>query len=177
MPPFQSSDLVLAVLRLPFPWCGIACIAAFCSLSSSRAACIAAYCPFIQLMGSLFIAGRPCLLSLCWASVVDASTAGHFVSLSNFCSKLHAWVAGKLNRGLSVVDSAAALVSSKGNGASLTEEQRFQAAVLGWCIEWVSPCSGAASTLSESAGGHCCGPHSYVLHRMCPSSESPPWVC
>jgi len=54
------------------------------------------------------------------------------------------WLAGKLNRGLSVVDSAAALVASKENGASLSEEQRFKAAVLGWCIEWVSPCSETA---------------------------------
>lgn len=39
---------------------------------------------------------------------------------------------GKLNRGLSVVDSAAIL-----KGRELTEPEYFQAAVLGWAVEWV----------------------------------------
>lgn len=39
---------------------------------------------------------------------------------------------GKLNRGLSVVDSAAIL-----KGRELTEAEYFKAAVLGWSVEWV----------------------------------------
>lgn len=39
---------------------------------------------------------------------------------------------GKLNRGLSVVDSLKHLKS----GEELTEDEKFLASVLGWCIEW-----------------------------------------
>jgi farnesyl diphosphate synthase len=39
---------------------------------------------------------------------------------------------GKLNRGLSVVDTAAIL-----KGSELSEQEYFRAAVLGWCIELV----------------------------------------
>lgn len=39
---------------------------------------------------------------------------------------------GKLNRGLSIVDSVAIL---KGRG--LTESEYSKAAVLGWAVEWV----------------------------------------
>jgi hypothetical protein len=39
---------------------------------------------------------------------------------------------GKLNRGLSVVDSVAIL-----KGRELTESEYFEAAVLGWSVEWV----------------------------------------
>jgi farnesyl diphosphate synthase len=39
---------------------------------------------------------------------------------------------GKLNRGLSVVDSVAIL-----KGRELTETEYFKAAVLGWAVEWV----------------------------------------
>ena len=39
---------------------------------------------------------------------------------------------GKLNRGLSVVDSVAIL-----KGRELTESEYFKAAVLGWAVEWV----------------------------------------
>ena len=39
---------------------------------------------------------------------------------------------GKLNRGLSVVDSVAIL-----KGRELTESEYFKAAVLGWSVEWV----------------------------------------
>jgi hypothetical protein len=39
---------------------------------------------------------------------------------------------GKLNRGLSVVDSVAIL-----KGHELTESEYFKAAVLGWSVEWV----------------------------------------
>jgi farnesyl diphosphate synthase len=39
---------------------------------------------------------------------------------------------GKLNRGLSVVDSVAIL-----KGRDLTEAEYFKAAVLGWSVEWV----------------------------------------
>ena len=40
---------------------------------------------------------------------------------------------GKLNRGLSVVDTVEIL-----KGRELTEEEYFKAAVLGWCVELVS---------------------------------------
>ena len=39
---------------------------------------------------------------------------------------------GKLNRGLSVVDSVAILKDRE-----LTEEEYFKAAILGWSVEWV----------------------------------------
>ena len=39
---------------------------------------------------------------------------------------------GKLNRGMSVVDSVAIL-----KGRELTEAEYFKAAVLGWSVEWV----------------------------------------
>jgi len=39
---------------------------------------------------------------------------------------------GKLNRGLSVVDSVAIL-----KGRELTDAEYFKAAVLGWAVEWV----------------------------------------
>jgi len=39
---------------------------------------------------------------------------------------------GKLNRGLSVVDSVAIL-----KGRELTDSEYFKAAVLGWAVEWV----------------------------------------
>jgi hypothetical protein len=59
---------------------------------------------------------------------------------------------GKLNRGLSVVDSVAIL-----KGRELTESEYFKAAVLGWSVEWVgvfhhpSPhCSLTWSTLASS---------------------------
>jgi Polyprenyl synthetase len=42
--------------------------------------------------------------------------------------------AGKLNRGLSVVDSYKLL---KG-GRELTPDELYHACVLGWCIEWVT---------------------------------------
>ena len=41
--------------------------------------------------------------------------------------------AGKLNRGLSVIDSYRLLKEGK----ELTEDEIFLASVLGWCIEWV----------------------------------------
>lgn len=40
---------------------------------------------------------------------------------------------GKLNRGMAVVDVLVAM----NKGADLSEEQKFKAAVLGWCIEFV----------------------------------------
>lgn len=40
---------------------------------------------------------------------------------------------GKLNRGLSVVDTLEIL-----KGSPLTDDEYFQAALLGWCIELVS---------------------------------------
>jgi hypothetical protein len=42
---------------------------------------------------------------------------------------------GKLNRGLSVVDSVAIL-----KGRELTDSEYFKAAVLGWAVEWVRIC-------------------------------------
>ena len=42
-------------------------------------------------------------------------------------------IAGKLNRGLSVIDSYKLLKEQK----ELTEEEIFLASALGWCIEWV----------------------------------------
>ena len=41
---------------------------------------------------------------------------------------------GKLNRGMSVVDSVEIL-----RGRTLTDDEYFKAALLGWCIELVSP--------------------------------------
>ena len=41
---------------------------------------------------------------------------------------------GKLNRGLSVVDSVEIL-----RGRVLTDDEYFKAALLGWCIELVRP--------------------------------------
>lgn len=41
---------------------------------------------------------------------------------------------GKLNRGLSVVDSLEILKNHQ-----LSEDEYFKAALLGWCIELVSP--------------------------------------
>ena len=43
---------------------------------------------------------------------------------------------GKLNRGISVVDTFALLNPS---GKELTDDEYFRAAVLGWCVELVSP--------------------------------------
>lgn len=40
---------------------------------------------------------------------------------------------GKLNRGLSVVDTVEIL-----KGRTLTDDEYFKAAVLGWCVELVS---------------------------------------
>ena len=43
------------------------------------------------------------------------------------------WLTGKLNRGLSVIDSYKYLKEGK----ELTEEEIFLTSALGWCIEWV----------------------------------------
>jgi len=42
-------------------------------------------------------------------------------------------MAGKLNRGLSVIDSYRLLK----DGQELNDDEIFQASALGWCIEWV----------------------------------------
>jgi len=42
-------------------------------------------------------------------------------------------MAGKLNRGLSVIDSYRLLKE----GQALNDDEIFQASALGWCIEWV----------------------------------------
>lgn len=58
---------------------------------------------------------------------------------------------GKLNRGMSVVDSVAIL-----KGRELTEGEYFKAAVLGWSVEWVRlftvrcPCVVSKSALAPS---------------------------
>jgi farnesyl diphosphate synthase len=43
------------------------------------------------------------------------------------------YIAGKLNRGLSVIDSYRLLKE----GQTLNDDEIFQASALGWCIEWV----------------------------------------
>ena len=43
---------------------------------------------------------------------------------------------GKLNRGISVVDTVEIL-----KGRTLTDDEYFKAAVLGWCVELVRPAS------------------------------------
>ena len=53
---------------------------------------------------------------------------------------------GKLNRGLSVVDSVAIL-----KGRELTESEYFKAAVLGWSVEWVGVFHHPLSNLTWSA--------------------------
>ena len=49
------------------------------------------------------------------------------------CTNCNLFLSGKLNRGLSVIDSYKLLKEGKG----LTEEEIFLASALGWCIEWV----------------------------------------
>jgi farnesyl diphosphate synthase len=44
---------------------------------------------------------------------------------------------GKLNRGLSVVDSYKLLLKDDDDGKEISEEQAFLACSLGWCIEWL----------------------------------------
>ncbi|KAJ8429664.1 hypothetical protein Cgig2_027276 [Carnegiea gigantea] len=46
------------------------------------------------------------------------------------------WLGGKLNRGLSVLDSYKLLQE----GRELTENEIFLASALGWCIEWLQAC-------------------------------------
>ena len=43
---------------------------------------------------------------------------------------------GKLNRGMSVVDTVEIL-----KGSSLSEDEFLKAAILGWCVELVSSCA------------------------------------
>ena len=50
---------------------------------------------------------------------------------------------GKLNRGLSVVDTYALVL-----GRPLTEEEKKRAMVLGWCVEWV--CGAACKTWRDA---------------------------
>ena len=47
---------------------------------------------------------------------------------------------GKLNRGMSVVDSVEII-----KGRALSDEEYLKAGILGWCIELVSPFSRASS--------------------------------
>lgn len=55
---------------------------------------------------------------------------------------------GKLNRGLSVVDTLEIL-----KGSALTDDEYFQAALLGWCIELVSFRATHSSNLTMPAPG------------------------
>jgi farnesyl diphosphate synthase len=52
---------------------------------------------------------------------------------------------GKLNRGLSVVDSLVLLRQHEGKAAD--EEEETLAAVLGWCIEWLQVSTVASTKL------------------------------
>ncbi|KAH9021197.1 farnesyl diphosphate synthase [Lactarius pseudohatsudake] len=61
---------------------------------------------------------------------------------------------GKLNRGLSVVDSVAIL-----KGRELTDEEYFKAAVLGWTVEWMQAYFLVADDIMDSSitrRGHPC---------------------
>lgn len=60
--------------------------------------------------------------------------AGHLLTAQNL---YHNVPGGKLNRGLSVVDTLEIL-----KGSPLTDDEYFQAALLGWCIELVSDKAG-----------------------------------
>ena len=67
-------------------------------------------------------------LSLCVSSVSSILILWFWHLLVSFSSS-----PGKLNRGLSVVDSFKLLKEGK----DLTEEEIFLSRALGWCIEWV----------------------------------------
>src|SRR5450631_3889740 len=76
---------------------------------------------------------------------------------------------GKLNRGLSVVDSVAIL-----KGRELTESEYFKAAVLGWSVEWVS--------LFHHPSSHCPASWSALAPSLLPRirchygcEHYPPW--
>jgi hypothetical protein len=56
------------------------------------------------------------------------------ISNSNLLKTLiNAFFLGKMNRGLSVVDTLKILQNDQ-----LTAEELFKSRVLGWCVEWVS---------------------------------------
>ena len=67
---------------------------------------------------------------------------------------------GKLNRGISVVDTVEIL-----KGRALTDEEYFKAALLGWCVELVSP----RHLCAREAGGWGGSP---VRARSCKRSSS-----
>ena len=52
----------------------------------------------------------------------------------NLMMEIHVLSSGKLNRGLSVIDSYELLKEGK----ELSKEEIFLACALGWCIEWVN---------------------------------------
>nr|AAN62522.1 farnesyl pyrophosphate synthetase [Eucommia ulmoides] len=60
---------------------------------------------------------------------------------------------GKLNRGLSVVDSYKLLkeLSSSKKGAQLTESEIFHSSVLGWCVEWLQACALVLDDIMDSS--------------------------
>lgn len=71
--------------------------------------------------------------------LADSELFKHTPESRAWCEKSleHNVPGGKLNRGLSVVDSAATLVVNRAQSGTLSEEEKFQAASLGWCIEWL----------------------------------------
>ncbi|CAL4992512.1 unnamed protein product [Urochloa decumbens] len=63
-----------------------------------------------------------------------------FSNTSTFCFE------GKLNRGLSVVESYMLLKRSK-----VTEDEFFLACVLGWCVEWFQACALVLDDITDDA--------------------------
>ena len=59
---------------------------------------------------------------------------------------------GKLNRGISVVDSVEIL-----KGRKLNDDEYFRAALLGWCVEFVS----------RSSSFRSCAPHRLLDRSFC----------
>ncbi|KAN0128868.1 farnesyl diphosphate synthase [Lactarius tabidus] len=53
---------------------------------------------------------------------------------------------GKLNRGMGVVDSVTIL-----KGRELTEDEFFEASILGWCVEWLQAYSLVADDIMDSS--------------------------
>lgn len=68
-----------------------------------------------------------------WYTNVRAVTTSHNPVWAHLAQNLNYNVpGGKLNRGISVVDSLQVL-----KGAALTEDEYHKAAILGWCVELV----------------------------------------
>lgn len=85
----------------------------------------------------------------CWTTMyLEVGQNIYFLVILKFCRLLQALIAqeyfpvvvwwciicaGKLNRGLSVIDSYSLL----NDGKELTSDEIFKTSALGWCIEWV----------------------------------------